>query len=228
MAEPAVIAIAPAVAASAPSAPIIAIPANASADVIKAVTEGQAEVAQATSQAVATAALQFNVFGYNFSITTVAIGVIMLGILWFAYSIQKQDKLDFADMITFDGRKVSLSKVLQLLGGVTATWVMIKLTLTNSLSEVLFATYLTYVGAVEGYSKFVAAKYGYTETGIKDGGIGKPPAGGNGTSNGSTGDASAEQILQDAAEQATDAEASAKDAKVSIKNAAIDIKNGNH
>lgn len=210
MAEP----IAVVIAASAPATSTIAVP--ASAEVVKAITASNVEVAQATSQAIATQSLQFQFFGYNFNMIAVLIGLILMGILYLFYTIQKQNKLDFADMITFDGRKVSLSKVLQLLGGVTATWIMIKLTLTNGLSEVLFGTYLTYVGAVEGYAKFVAAKYGYQETGIKDGGFKAGVSSGD--------EASAQKILKDAAMQATDAEASAKDAKVSIKNAAIDLK----
>lgn len=197
------------------SAPVITVPATA--EVVKAITASNVETAQATSQVVANASLQFNIFGYNINLLALLIGLIILGILWFAYTIQKSNKLDFADMITNDGRKVSLSKVLQLVGGLTATWIMIKLTLTNTLTDILFGTYLTYVGAIEGYAKFVAAKYGYSETGIKDGGI---------KANGVLEDQSAQKILRDAAVQASDAEASAKDAKVSIKNAAIDLKNG--
>lgn len=71
-------------------------------------------------------------------------------------------------MFTKDGRSVSLTKVLQFVGGVTATWIMIKLTITGGLTESLFGLYLAYVGAIEGYSKFVAAKYGYNEKSVKD------------------------------------------------------------
>ena len=45
---------------------------------------------------------------------------------------------------------------------------MVKLTLTNTLTEGVFGLYLAYVGAIEGYSKFVAAKYGYEEKSVKD------------------------------------------------------------
>ena len=174
-----------------------------------------AEVIKATTQAAATASLQFNFFGHEINIIALGFGIILIGLAFLFYSIQKSNKLDFADMITFDGRKVSLSKVLQLLGGVTATWIMIKLTLTNSLSEVLFATYLTYVGAVEGYAKFVAAKYGYQETGIKDGGANAAALRAE--------EGSPLKILKAAEEQAETAEESAKDAKVSIKNVTVDL-----
>jgi hypothetical protein len=112
----------------------------------------------------------------------VAIIGMLFGLLFLFWRIQKRQKLDFADMITKDGRSVSLTKVLQLIGGLTSTWIMVKLTLTGGLTEALFGLYLTYVGAIEGYSKFVAAKYNYKETSVKDAGDSddtppKPPKG---------------------------------------------------
>lgn len=106
--------------------------------------------------------------GVTLNVTALALLVLVLGVLFMFWRIQRSEKLDFADMITKNGRAVSLTKVLQLIGGLTSTWIMIKLTLTNSLTEPLFGLYLTYVGAIEGYSKFVAAKYGYDETAVKD------------------------------------------------------------
>lgn len=218
MAEPVVEIVSGAAATAA--TPTITVPASASAEVVKAVIEGHVEAAQATSQAIATQSLQFQFMGYNFNLLAVLIGVIMVGILWMFWHIQRTEKLDFADMITKDGRSVSLTKVLQLLGGVTATWVMIKLTLTNSLSESLFGIYLTYVGAIEGYSKYVAAKYGYQETGVRDGGagVGEENHGGSNDPDGS-----AQKIIKAAVQSASDAEQSARDAKVQAKNAAIDL-----
>ncbi len=109
-----------------------------------------------------------DVFGYHFNLMALMLVGIGIGFLFLFYRIQASQKLDFADMITKDGRAVALTKVLQLVGGVTSTWIMIKLTLTGGLTEALFGLYLTYVGAIEGYSKFVAAKYGYTEKSVKD------------------------------------------------------------
>jgi hypothetical protein len=109
-----------------------------------------------------------NIMGYQFNMLTIAIVLAFLGILFLFYRIQKSDKLDFADMITEDGTSVSLTKILQLLGGVTATWIIIKLTSAGALTEGLFGIYLGYVAGVEGYSKFVAAKYGYKEGSVRD------------------------------------------------------------
>lgn len=109
-----------------------------------------------------------SLFGAELNLMAVAIIAAVFGILVLFWKIQKNGKLDFADLITKDGRSVSLTKVLQLIGGVTATWIMIKLTLTGDLTEALFGLYLTYVGAIEGYSKFVAAKYNYREQSVKE------------------------------------------------------------
>ena len=120
----------------------------------------------ATSMTSSAATVVF--FGYTFNMMAIMIALVLALVLFLFYRIQKDEKLDFADMITKDGRAVSLTKVLQLVGGITATWIMIKLTLTGGLTEALFGLYLTYVGAIEGYSKFVAAKYNYTEKSVKD------------------------------------------------------------
>lgn len=108
-----------------------------------------------------------SLFGYDVNLMAVAFALLVIGILFLFYRIQKTDKLDFADMITKDGQAVSLTKVLQLVGGLTATWIMIKLTLTGGITESILGVYLMYVGGIEGYSKYVAAKYNYKEASVK-------------------------------------------------------------
>jgi hypothetical protein len=132
--------------------------------------------AAAASDAVAAAdqAMSILLFGWHFNTAAISIMLIIAGILFMFWRIQRAEKLDFADMVTKDGRAVSLTKVLQLVGGLTATWVIVKLTLSSQLTEALFGLYLTYVGSIEGYSKYVAAKYGYNEKSVKDAGTGDP------------------------------------------------------
>lgn len=89
---------------------------------------------------------------------------LILVTLW---RIQRSQKLDLTDMITKNGTSVSLTKVLQLVGGITATWVIVTLTMNSALSESIFGLYLAYIGGVEAYSKFVAAKYNYEEKSVK-------------------------------------------------------------
>jgi hypothetical protein len=115
----------------------------------------------------AVSTLTIPLFGYDVNLMAVAFALLVIGVLFLFWRIQRTEKLDFADMITKDGRSVSLTKVLQLIGGLTATWIMIKLTLTSGINEMILGVYLAYVGGVEGYSKFIAAKYNYKETGVR-------------------------------------------------------------
>ena len=108
------------------------------------------------------------IFGMQIEPVSLIIFIAIIGIIFLVYRIQKTEKLDFADMITKNGRSVSLTKVLQLVGGVTSTWVIIKLTLSGTLAMEMFAVYLTYVASIEGFSKFMAAKYRYEEKSVKD------------------------------------------------------------
>ena len=94
--------------------------------------------------------------------------VFMAIIFMMLWDIQKTKKLDLSDIITKNGKSVSLTKILQLVGGITATWVIVTLTMNSHLTESLFGLYLAYIGGVEGYSKFVAAKYNYSEKSIKE------------------------------------------------------------
>lgn len=89
-------------------------------------------------------------------ITTFLLFVIFM--LW--YETYKQT-LDWRDLITNPAtNRVSLTKLLQLVGGVVGTWIMVFVTLHDKLNTELFFTYLAYVGAIEGWSKFITAKYG--------------------------------------------------------------------
>ena len=122
----------------------------------------------ATSSAADLTAQQIVVFGYSFNFVTLTLYAFILIILLLFWRIQRSNKLDFSDMITKNGKSVSLTKILQLIGGITATWAIIKLTLSNGLTESIFGLYLAYVGAVEGYSKYLAARYNYTEYSVKE------------------------------------------------------------
>lgn len=74
---------------------------------------------------------------------------------------QATSKLNWIDLIRKPGSTViSLTKLIQLLGAMVATWIMVKMAMSDKITWDLLATYLAYVGSVEGYSKFVSAKYG--------------------------------------------------------------------
>lgn len=77
---------------------------------------------------------------------------------------QAQSKLNWIDLIRKPGSSViSLTKLIQLLGAMVATWIMVKMAMSDKISWDILATYLAYVGSVEGYSKFVSAKYGNSQ-----------------------------------------------------------------
>lgn len=87
-----------------------------------------------------------------------ALALLFLFMLW---KESREENLDWRDLITSKGtNKVSLTKMLQLVGGVTGTWIMVYITLHAQLTAEIFFTYLAYVGAIDGWSKFVSAKYG--------------------------------------------------------------------
>lgn len=112
-------------------------------------------------------------FGWQVNLITVMITLLIAGVLVLFWKIQRSEKLDFTDMFTADGRKVSLTKVLQFLAGIASTWVVVKMGMQGTLSSEVFAIYLTYAASIEGFSKFVSAKYGYTETSVKDTAVAK-------------------------------------------------------
>lgn len=87
--------------------------------------------------------------------------IVVSGLLaYMIYRANTLGHLDWTDLITArNSRSISLTKFLQLIGGMTGTWIMIYMTLNNKLTAELLIIYLTYVGAIEGYSKFVAARY---------------------------------------------------------------------
>ena len=95
------------------------------------------------------------------SLTIIMMFVSFIIMFWRA---QVKDQLNWIDLIRKPGvKEISLTKVIQLLGAMVATWIMVKMAFSDKMSWDLLATYLAYVGSVEGYSKFVSAKYGTSQ-----------------------------------------------------------------
>ena len=87
----------------------------------------------------------------------------MIGLIF--WHTHKIGKLDWSDLITAkNSNNVSLSKCLQLIGGVTGTWMVVYMTLHDKVTFDILLVYLAYVGSVEGFSKFLATKYGSSTT----------------------------------------------------------------
>lgn len=136
------------------------------------VTDTPAQIA-ANAAAVQTAvinnnAMIINAFGYSINLGSVMIICVMLAMMYTFWRIQVSKRLDFADMLTKDGRKVSQTKVMQVIGGVVGSWVIIKTGMSGTLTFEIFAVYLAYVASIEGFSKFISARYNYDETSVSD------------------------------------------------------------
>jgi hypothetical protein len=99
-------------------------------------------------------------FGLTFNIYAAVIVFIFAVFMIAVYRAQCARRFDWMDMITRDGTKVSATKVLQLVGGIVGTFIVIKLTLQSQLTWDIFAIYLSYVASIDGFSKFMMAKYG--------------------------------------------------------------------
>lgn len=96
------------------------------------------------------------------SLTILILLITFLVMFWRA-AVQK--RIDWTDVIVKPDKTVSLTKLIQLIGAIVATWIMVKLALTDKITWDIFAIYLAYVGSVEGFSKFVSAKYNLGQMG---------------------------------------------------------------
>ena len=95
------------------------------------------------------------------TVSGVVIFLFVLLALLTAFRWQKSNKVDFSDLITYPGNNaVSLTKVIQLLGGIVSSWVVIKLAILGNVDSAIFGLYLAYVGGVEAYSKYLRVKHG--------------------------------------------------------------------
>lgn len=106
-------------------------------------------------------------FGFTFNIYAVLLGFMILLVLYAIRHAQKDPASDFnwSDLFTSvdqtsGKRMASATKILQIIGGITGTFIVIKLTFQNNIGFEIFATYLAYVASIEGFSKFMIAKYG--------------------------------------------------------------------
>lgn len=129
----------------------------------KSVTEAAQKIAEINSNA-----MILDLFGYHLNLMTVLIVGLLAMMFYTFYYVQKNRLLDFTDLLTHDGRKVSGTKTMQVVAGVASTWVVIKTGLAGTLSPELFAVYLAYMASIEGFSKFMAAKYNYRETSVAE------------------------------------------------------------
>lgn len=63
----------------------------------------------------------------------------------------------FIDPVT---NKASITKTLQMIAGLSGTWIVCKMEVDKTLTVDFFGVYLAAMGLSEAYTKFVGAKYG--------------------------------------------------------------------
>jgi hypothetical protein len=90
-------------------------------------------------------------------------GVIFLAgalIIWRAH-VNAGSKFNVFDYFSDESSgKASITRTLQMLAGLTATWIVVKLAVAGTLSTEMFGVYLAALGVSAGWSKYISAKFG--------------------------------------------------------------------
>lgn len=98
------------------------------------------------------------------SLTTLMLVIVFSFVFGVFLNAQVRGKLNWMDLICRGKQNsvISLSKILQLVGGIVATWIVIKSTILSegNISWEIFTAYLAYVGSVEAYGKYITLKSG--------------------------------------------------------------------
>ena len=86
-------------------------------------------------------------------------GTLLLALLYYAHQSSDSTFNAFDYFIDPVTGKASITRTLQLIAGLTATWVVVKLTVNDKITYDMFGIYLIAVGASEAWTKYVAAKF---------------------------------------------------------------------
>ena len=100
-------------------------------------------------------------FFKDMDLMSFVIVMMFVSFIFMFWRAQAKSHLNWIDLIRKPGSNtISLTKLIQLVGAMIATWIMVKMAMSDKITWDIFAIYLAYVGSVEGFSKFVTAKYG--------------------------------------------------------------------
>ena len=108
--------------------------------------------------------IQLNsLFSSTMLASTISLISIIILFRWFFKFIRNShdsQQVVWTGLVTAKGTNfVSLTKVIQLVGGTVSSWIVIKLTIQEKLTWDIFSLYLTYCAGTEGFSKYLTAKY---------------------------------------------------------------------
>ena len=96
---------------------------------------------------------------------------LLLAIMW-----SRRGQIDCLDLITSPDGRLSRTAIGQTFGILVAIWAPVYTTISGKLEPEVLAIALAYLGLVEGYAKYLRAKFGPSSNG---GGTTNPPNGGN-------------------------------------------------
>lgn len=81
-------------------------------------------------------------------------------IIWRAH-VNSGSKFYVFDYFTDEtSGKASITRTLQMLGGLTATWIVVKMAVLGTITAEIFGIYLAALGVSAAWSKYIGAKYG--------------------------------------------------------------------
>lgn len=90
-------------------------------------------------------------YAYLFAVAT------FLFVLW-KTSRDDNNKFHWIDIVSGPDGSASLTRILQLVAGVTGTWVVVQATAGKWLNVDIFAVYLAAMGISEGFTKWIQSK----------------------------------------------------------------------
>ena len=92
-----------------------------------------------------------------------AIFISLIAIIYTAHKSSESKFSVFDYLLDPTTEKASITKTLQVTAGITATWVIVKMAVNNTLTVEMLAVYLAALGVSEAWSKFIGAKYGASD-----------------------------------------------------------------
>lgn len=78
--------------------------------------------------------------------------------LWLYFHVKRDITASPIDLITNPDGRLSAAKIGQFIGMIVSTWVVVKMTGQQTLTFDIFAIYLTYIAATDGFTKFLRFK----------------------------------------------------------------------
>lgn len=140
-----------------------------------------------------------NVMGVDVNLFAIVLVLILVYIFHAMLKASKKGKLDWLDLITKDNsKKVSSTKIFNIVGAIVSTWLTIYMGLKGTLTWDFYMIYLAFTSGNAMFSKALSMRYGSSLENEKDG---VPPVPGMRMQNNDNQDGST--VVQTTAEQTT-------------------------